>query len=180
MFKGTLVAVVLLSASLGRAQVSYPPSQGVQGLTGPVGPQGDAGPQGAPGSQGATGPAGTPVVGAPNARTLALATPYQATDPTKPAMVTINLVSSAAISLTGGTTNSAVVMEGASASVASGTGNVVCNYSNTNTGALTIGLGLTTISGTTCTMVLPTGAYFAIRTTSGTVSIASAQDQSVG
>lgn len=79
-----------------------------------------------------------------------------------------------------GTTNSADVIIGATGAVASGTGTVVCKYANSNTGALTIGLNLSTIAASPCTFTLPTGWFFAVRQTAGTVTITSAFDQSVG
>lgn len=119
-------------------------------------------------------------VGAPNVRSLALATAYQATDPTKPAIITLNLNSSANISLTGGTVNTADLLMGATAAVASGTGTVSGKYANSNTGTLTIGLNVSTIAGYQGTLIIPTGWYFAIRQTAGTISIVSAFDQSIG
>lgn len=121
-----------------------------------------------------------PSIGTPNSRTLALATAYQATDPTRPSMVTINLTSTAAMTVSGGSTNGANVLQGTTTGVATGTGSVVCVYTNTNTGTLTLGLAVSTISGTTCTMTVPVGGYFSIIQTSGTVSISSAFDQSIG
>lgn len=118
--------------------------------------------------------------GAPNSRTLSLATAYQATDITKPAVVDVNLTSTANISLSGGTTNSASVVIGSTNAVSGGTGTTICSYSNSNTGTLTIGLNLNTIAATTCSFVLPVGWYFAIRNGSGTVTIGSAFDASMG
>lgn len=158
-------------------------AQGPTGSTGPTGPTGTTGATGATGPQGTvgnTGPAGVNAFGTPNVRTLSLSTAYQAMDPTRPAVVTVNLTSTATISLSGGATNGANVLAGATSGVASGTGSVMCVYANSNTGALTLGLNLSTISATTCTIALPAGWYFAIRTTSGTVTITSAFDQSVG
>ena len=60
------------------------------------------------------------------------------------------------------------------------TGTAVARYANTNTGALTIGLALATTATQSATIALPAGWYFAVRTTSGTVSIPSAFDQAVG
>jgi len=122
----------------------------------------------------------SPVVGTPTARTLSLATAYQATDTSKPAVVTVNLTSTATLSLTGGTTNTAQIVIGSTNGVASGTGTVINQYSNTNTGALTVGLNLSTVSAVPATFTLPAGWYFAVRQTSGTVSITSAFDQSLG
>ena len=80
----------------------------------------------------------------------------------------------------GGTTNTADVVIGSTNAVASGTGTAICRYANTNTGALTVGLALSTTAGSTCTFALPTGWFFAVRQTSGTISVTSAFDQSVG
>jgi hypothetical protein len=130
--------------------------------------------------KGKDGTNGTNVTGAPTSRTVSLATAYQASTTTKPAVVTVNLTSSAGISLSGGTTNTAAVMIGATNGVAGGTGTTICNYSNSNTGTLTIGLNLNTIYGGTCSFILPTGWYFAVRQTAGTVTITSVFDQVMG
>lgn len=118
-------------------------------------------------------------IGTPNIRTLVTATAYQASDPTHPAIVTINLTSTANISLSGGTTNVATVLLGATNAVAGGTGTIICSYGNSNTGTLTLGLNLSTIAAIPCTFMLPLGYYFAVRTTTGTVTIGSAFDQGV-
>lgn len=119
-------------------------------------------------------------VGTPNSRTPTLATAYQATDPTKSASITINLTSTAAISLSGGTTNSASVVIGSTNGVAGGTGTSICLYSNSNTGALTIGLNLSTVAASTCKFDLPVGWFWTIRQTAGTIAITSAYDQAIG
>lgn len=129
---------------------------------------------------GNSGPAVPVTMGTPNTRTLSLATAYQATDPTKIAIVTVNITSTATISLTSGATNTADILIGSTNGVASGTGSSLCKYTNSNTGALTIGLNLSTVMTTSCTLNLPVGWYFAVRQTAGTVSIQSAFDQSVG
>lgn len=121
-----------------------------------------------------------PTVGTPNTLSLSFATAFQATNTLKPDLVTINVTSTAALSLSGGTTNSASVVIGPTSAVASGTGTVIDLYSNSNTGTLTIGLGLSTISAVPLSFTLPTGWFYAIRQTSGTVTITSAFDQSLG
>lgn len=120
------------------------------------------------------------VIGTPTSRTFSLATAYQPTDNTKAAVVTINLSSTANISLSGGTTNTATVVLGSTTGVATGTGSIICNYANSNTGTLTIGLNLSTIAATTCTFAVPAGYYFAVRQTAGTITIVNAWDQSAG
>lgn len=119
-------------------------------------------------------------VGTPNSRTLSLSTAYQATTTTKAASVNINITSTASISISGGTTNSATVYIGSTTGVASGTGTPICSYSNSNTGTLTIGLNLSTISAVPCHFDLPAGWYFAILQSSGSVTITSAYDQAMG
>lgn len=161
-------------------------STGATGATGPAGPTGATGAQGVKGDTGATGPtgpqgaAGVNAFGTPNTRSISLATAYQATDPTKPALVTINLTSTASISLSGGTTNTADVLIGSTNAVASGTGTILGKHANSNTGTLTIGLNLSTIATGQITLPLPIGWYFAVRVQSGTVTVVSCFDQSVG
>lgn len=125
-------------------------------------------------------PASPPAISAPNSRTLSFSTAYQASNNALAATVNINLTSTATLSLSGGTTNSATVYIGSTTGVASGTGTAICNYSNSNTGTLTIGLNLSTISAVPCQFTVPSGWYFAILQTSGTVTITSAFDQSIG
>lgn len=119
-------------------------------------------------------------VSAPNSRTLSLATAYQATNNAKPAVVTINLTSTATISLGGGATNTADVVIGSTNAVAGGTGTAIGKYANSNTGTLTIGLNISTVAANPTTFVLPAGWFFAIRQTAGTVAITSAYDQAIG
>lgn len=132
------------------------------------------------GNAGADGAAGVNAFGSPSSRSLSLATAYQATTTAKPAVVTVNLSSTASLSLTGGTSNTADVVIGSTNAVASGTGTLICRYANTNTGALTVGLALSTTAASTCTFALPAGWYFAVRQTAGTITITSAFDQVVG
>ena len=155
-------------------------AQGPIGATGPQGPAGDTGPTGPQGLTGATGPAGPTSLGSPNTRTLSLATAYQASNNAKPAIVTINLNSTASLSLTAGTTNTANIVIGSTSAVASGTGTVVATYANSLTGTLVVGLAINTQSAYTASFALPSGWYFALIQTGGTVSITSAFDQQVG
>lgn len=131
-------------------------------------------------SCGSNGPAVPVTMGTPNTRTLSLATAYQATDPTKIAIVTITLTSTANFSLSGGTTNSATIFIGPTNGVASGTGTAIDSYSNSVTGTIAIGLNQNSVQTTSYTINLPTGWFIAVKQTSGTVSISSAFDQSVG
>lgn len=156
---------------------------GPQGATGNTGAKGDKGDKGETGNTGATGSqgvAGVNAIGSPNVRTLSLATAYRATDITKPAIVTINLSSTAGLTISGGTTNTADIVIGSTNAVATGTGTALGKYSNTLTGTLVIGLAVNSVGQTPITIPLPAGWYFAIRQTSGTVSITTAFDQAVG
>lgn len=162
-----------------------------EGLTGPAGPTGPAGSngsdgatgatgaQGSTGTAGATGAAGVNAFGAPIARTVTLGTAYQATTTAKPAEVTINLTSTAALSLAVGATNTADIKIGPDNTVAT-TGTAIGKYSNSLTGTLIVGLGVSTASGQTIKLSLPAGWYFSIVGTGGTVSVVSCYDQTVG
>lgn len=160
--------------------------QGIQGDTGSIGPQGPQGIQGVQGIQGsggttgATGSAGVNAFSAPNARTCSLATAYQATDPSKPSIVTVNLTSTATFSLSGGTTNSADILIGSTTAVSSGTGSKLGSYTNSVTGTIAVGLNMNSASAQQYSLPLPAGYYFAIRQTGGTVAITSVFDQAVG
>lgn len=120
-------------------------------------------------------------VGAPNSRSLSLATAYQATDNSKSSLVTVTLTSSAALTLSGGTTITGTLVIGSTNAVASGTGNVVCNYSNGLTGTVVLGVNMGNVQTASYSVMLPAGWYFAVRQTAGTgLSIVSAFDQALG
>lgn len=119
-------------------------------------------------------------VGTPTSRALSLATAYQATNNAKAAFVTVNLTSSASLSIATGTTNTAEIVIGSTVGVASGTGSLMGPYLNSLTGTLVVGLAVNTGSTTSYTLMLPAGWYFAVRQTAGSVTIASAYDQSIG
>lgn len=127
------------------------------------------------------GPTATPfAIGAPTSRSLSLATAYQATDPSMGSVVTVNLSSTAGLTLAGGTSNTADIVIGPTSSVAGGTGNVVGKYANSLTGSLVVGLAVNTTSASPITFTLPAGWYFAVRQTAGSITITSAFDQSAG
>lgn len=119
-------------------------------------------------------------IGTPTSRTLSVATAYQATTSTKPAVITVNLSSIASLSLTSGTTNTAIIVIGATTGVASGTGTTIGTYTNSLTGSLAIALNVQTQSGQPLTFVLPAGWYFAILQQTGTVTVSTAFDQAMG
>jgi hypothetical protein len=117
---------------------------------------------------------------APNTRSLALATAYQATDNTKAAIVTVTLTSTASITLTTGTTISGEIRMGSTTAVATGTGTAVAGYTNSITGTLVVGANISTASNQVITFALPAGQYFAVRQTAGSgLSIVSAFDQTI-
>lgn len=121
-----------------------------------------------------------PTIGSPNSRSLSFGTAYQATTSTKPAVVTVNLSSTASLTLGGGTTNTAVVYMGSTTSVNVGTGTAIGTYSNAFTGTVVIGVALSNASTQTVTFALPAGWYFAVLQSAGSVTVSSAFDQSVG
>lgn len=185
---GLVIAGGVLQASVPNG----PP--GAAGPQGPAGPTGPAGADGAPGATGATGaqgvqgiqgvpgPAGTPAptfnFGLPAARTLALTTPYQATNPAKSAIVTVSPSCSASLTLAGGSTCTLQARIGA-APLTCSSGTVVATWTNGNTGALTVGLALNQVVGAPYGINLPTGASFILCPTSGTFTVTAAE-QSAG
>lgn len=120
-------------------------------------------------------------VGAPTSRSVSLATAYQATDTSKPAIVTVNLLSTPTITLLGGgTTNIGEVRIGSNSTVSSGGGTAVGAYKTSLTGTLVLGVAITMDALSTTTFALPAGWYFAVRQTTGTgLSVSSAFDQSI-
>lgn len=122
----------------------------------------------------------TPVVGTPNTLSMSLATAYQATNPAKAAFVTITISSTASLTLSGGQTQTAQIVIGSTSAVASGTGTSIGTTSNSQTGGVVVGVAVNAGLSSTTTVAIPAGWYFAVRQTSGTVSIASAFDQSLG
>lgn len=118
--------------------------------------------------------------GAANVRTLAVSTAYQATDPTKAAVVTVTPLCTAAISLTGGSTCAMQARIGTTSALSCSTGTVVSSWTNGNTGTLTLGLALNQIIGAPGGINLPIGGYFILCATSGTFTFPNAVDQSAG
>lgn len=130
---------------------------------------------------GTSGPASVPpAIGTPNSRSVSLATAYQATDTTKAAFVTITISSTASLTLSGGQTQTAQIVIGSTNAVASGTGSALGTTTNSQTGGVVVGVAVNAGMSSTTTVPLPAGWYFAVRQTSGTVSVASAFDQSIG
>lgn len=121
-----------------------------------------------------------PPISSPTSRSLTLATAFQATDSTRAALITLNLTSNASLTLSGGTTNTATVVIGATNAVASGTGTVVGTYSNALTGTLVIGVSINAVATNPITFGLPKGWFFAVLQSAGAVTITSAFDQAIG
>lgn len=162
----------------GKDGVSIVGPTGPQGVPG-IGVKGDKGDTGATGAQGAPGtPAPTFNFGLPAVRTLALTTPYQATNPAKPAIVTVSPQCSASLTLAGGTTCTLQARIGV-APLTCSSGTVVATWTNGNTGALTVGLSLNQIVGAPYGINLPTGASFILCPTAGTFTVTAAE-QSAG
>lgn len=163
-------------------------AQGIQGIQGITGATGATGPTGAPGAKGdvgetgSQGPAGAAAptfnFGAPATRALAVSTTYQASDTGKASIVTISPSCSATLTLTAGGTCTLQARIASSAPTCSA-GTIVATWTNGNTGALTIGLGLTQTIGSPGDIKLPIGWYFILCPTAGTFTI-SAVDQTAG
>lgn len=120
-------------------------------------------------------------VGTPNTLSVSLGTAYQATNTAKPSEVTINLTSTAALTIGGGSTFEADIVIGSTSAVASGTGTVIGKYKNSLTGTLVIGVAINNAQTTMHKFSLPTGWYFAVRQITGSgITVVSAFDQSIG
>lgn len=164
-----------------KGDTGAPGADGAPGATGAQGPIGPTGATGSAGATGATGPAGPSAFGLPSTRTVALATAYQCTTPTKPCLVTLTLQAQSAISLAGASNNEGAITLGSTNAVASGTGTNIVNYKNNLGGGLVVGLNLTSLQANSYTVAIPANWYFAVRQTAGTgLTVVSAFDQLVG
>jgi hypothetical protein len=162
---------------------------GPQGPTGPTGAAGATGAQGPTGAQGVQGPKGdkgdpgTPApafnFGDPVSRTLTVSTAYQANDPAKAAIITVSPQCTAAITLTTGSTCTIQARVG-TVGLTCSTGTVVAQWTNGNTGTLTVGLALNQTVGSPGDIKVGIGRYFILCATSGTFTFAAAVDQSAG
>lgn len=158
--------------------------QGTPGAKGDKGDKGDIGTTGATGAAGAQGPAGTPAptfnFGEPISRTIALSTVYQATDPTKAAILTFSPKCTAALSLLVGTTCTLQVRTSAVTGLTCSTGTLYGVWTNGNTGTLTVGLGLNQTVGAPGDVKLRIGNYFILCPTAGTFTLDAAVEQTAG
>lgn len=125
------------------------------------------------------GPVQPMIVSVPNVVALVLATAFQATDPSRSSIVTINLNSVASITLGGGTVNTADILMGATSAVAAGTGTIIGRYRNTLSGAVIVGVGINSDCISQIQFVMPMGWFYAVRQTAGTIVIVSAFDQTI-
>lgn len=136
-------------------------------------------PQGLVGATGPQGPSGSNAIGSPNARTVAFATAYQATDPTRPAFVQVAISCTASVALGSAQTNTVELRIGSTNSVATGGGTQVDVASTSLSVSIIISIGWT--GQQTLKANLPIGWYFSPRQTAGTgCSVASSSDQSLG
>lgn len=113
--------------------------------------------------------------GYPSARSLSVSTSYQATDPSKAAIVTVSpqCVNSTTVIAASACTMQ-VRVHNTTASCASGT--VIATWTST----YALGLLLTNTSGSPIDIKLPAGAHFILCPTAGTFTINAAVDQSAG
>lgn len=136
------------------------------------------------GTMGPPGPASSVVMGIPNSRSLLLGSAYQATDPTKIAIVSFALNSVSSNSLlvsTQASQKGEVYISSTAAGVTGATGARIAVIENTQGGVLVVGLTITQTIGENVTFNLPVGWYFGARQTVGSnLTITSAFDQSVG
>lgn len=145
--------------------------------------KGSDGQAGVQGPQGIQGIPGVNAIGSGTAISPSFGTAFQATDTAKPAFISVNVTSTAVLSLSGGQTHSAqlVIAPTSVSACTAGTGSrIIGRYSNSNTGTLSVGLNLSTISLSQLQAGLPTGFWACLMNTAGTVSVVSAFDQSIG
>lgn len=113
--------------------------------------------------------------GAPNVRTVAVSTAYQATDPTKADIVTVSPSCQNATTVLASSACTMQVRQSATTGLTCSTGTVTASW----TSLVNLGLVFTQTSGSPLTVHLPIGGYFILCATSGTFTI-SAVDQSAG
>lgn len=118
-------------------------------------------------------------IGTPNVRTMSAGTAIQATDPTKASTFNITLTSTISSSAVGTQSVDAGVYVGGSGVGSSG-GQIMCEHKNAQTLGLVIAFSLSQTITNTCEVDLPTGGYVAIRNITGTVTIVTAVDRSMG
>lgn len=117
---------------------------------------------------------------APVPLSLALSTAYQASTPSRPVVITINLWSQSSFTLAGNAPKEGGIWVGDSAGVASGIGAKLGEYSNVLSGVAVVGLTVLATQSQNYSFLLPAGWYYAVRQTVGTgLTIVSAFEQAV-
>lgn len=134
------------------------------------------------GPSGPTGQAGVNAFGSPNTLSPAFATAYQATDPTKPAVLSAMIETIYTVSVASTLADTVELRIGSvQATVANGTGGTAVATFRTSLTGITLSIGMGTINRNQLTGFLPTGWFFALRRISGTTAtIQGAFDQAVG
>lgn len=112
---------------------------------------------------------------APAARTLAVATQYQAADPSKAAIATISPSCVNATTVLASSACTIQVRQASTAGLTCSTGTISMTWSST----VQLGLAFNQTSGSPFDIKLPTGGYFILCATAGTFTI-SAVEQSAG
>lgn len=187
---GLVTSNGMLQAAVPQGPPGPQGAQGVPGVTGATGAAGRDGVDGTPGAVGSTGaqgvqgiqgvqgPAGTPAptfdYGLPVPRTIAVTTPYQATNAAKAADISVSPSCTASLTLAGGSTCTLQARIG-SAPLTCSSGTVVATWTNGNTGALSIGLALNQTVGSPYAIRLPIGASFILCPTAGTFTVTAAE-----
>lgn len=119
----------------------------------------------------------------PSGMAMALGSAYQAADPSKAAVVMINLSSLSQNSLLDGSQASQkgeVIVSATAAGVTGGTGTKIALHENTQGGVLVVGLTITQRLAQCVSFLLPAGEFFGVRQTVGAnLSVASAYQQAV-
>lgn len=190
--------------SISGGQVSVPVTSGPQGIPGPQGATGDnayqlavangfvgtqpewllslkgsKGDKGDKGDTGAQGLPGTPAptfnYSAPTARTVAVSTAYQATNPAKPADISISPSCTNNSTLIAASACTMNVRQSSAAGLTCSTGTVVKSWSST----IALGVAITQGNAFPFDLKLPIGGYFILCPQAGTFTIA-AVEQTAG
>ena len=118
--------------------------------------------------------------GDPVARTLALSTAYQASNPAKASIVTVSTSCTASLTLTAGGTCTLQVRTSPTSGLNCTNGTLYASNTNANTGTLAVGLGLNQRIGSTVDIKLRAGSFFILCPVSGTFTVDAAVDQTAG
>lgn len=124
----------------------------------------------------ATLPTNTVNYGDPSARTLAMSTVYQATDPSKATVVTVSPSCTNTTTVLASSTCTMTVHQSSLSSVSCSTGTVVSTWNS----AVPLGLVFTQTSGSPFDIKLGIGRYFIMCPVTGTFTVTTAVDQTIG